>query len=298
MRILLRGLAALVAAIAIVMGLLYLLSNRKLNRTLTVQDAPPAIPTDSASIARGRYLVRAITKCVECHGENLGGKLFIDAGPVGKVWSKNLTGGQGGLRDSLTPAQWTAAIRHGVAPNGRPLMVMPTTSYTVLGDDDLGAIIAYVKTVPPVDYIPPKSFLGPLGWFLYTTGRFPTLTEADLVRHDGPRAAVPAAGPTAEYGRYLTTIGGCTGCHGPTLSGGAIPGMPPGTRPAANLTPEGIGHYTEADFFTALRTGKRPGGAPIDSVMPYRFTREMTDDDIRAVYLFLKTVPRKPFGNR
>jgi mono/diheme cytochrome c family protein len=298
MRFLLRVVAALVAVSAVALCLLYLLSNRKLNRTLTVQDTPPAIPTDSASVARGRYLVRAIAKCVECHGEGLGGKLFIDAGPVGKIWSANLTGGKGGLRDSLTPAQWTAAIRHGVARNGRPIMVMPATSFNALGDEDLGAIIAYVTSVPPVDHAPPKSSLRPLGWFLYVAGKFPTLTEADLVRHEGPRAAVPPAGPTAEYGKYLATIGSCTGCHGPTLSGGPIPGMPPDARPAANLTPEGIGHYTEADFFTALRTGKRPGGAPIDTLMPYRFTREMTDDDIRALYLFLKTVPRKPFGNR
>jgi mono/diheme cytochrome c family protein len=298
MRKLLLFLGGLVAILALALGGLYVASTRKLNRTIGVEDTTPTIPTDSASIARGRYLARAISKCAECHTDSLSGKMFIDAGPLGKVWSANLTRGKGGIADSLTPTQWMKAVRHGVARNGRPLLVMPATSFNALSDEDLGAIVAYVKSMPPIDHVPERSFLRPLGWFLYVTGKFPTLTEADLVPHGAARQPVPAPGPTPEYGRYLATVGGCNGCHGPTFSGGPIPGMPPGTKPAANLTPSGIGRYTETDFFRALRDGKRPAGTPIDPVMPYRLTSEMTDDDIRAVFAFLRTLPSKPFGNR
>ncbi|MFN8574879.1 MAG: c-type cytochrome [Gemmatimonadaceae bacterium] len=298
MRTLLRISAALVIVLALSLGAFALASKQKLSRQFAIQDSAPTIPADSASIARGRYLVRAVAKCVDCHGENMAGKLFIDAGPLGKVWSANLSGGHGSVRDSLTPEQWSTAVRHGVGRPGRPLMVMPATSFNAMSDEDLGAIVAYLRTVPPVDFVPERSFLRPLGWVLYTTGKLPTLTEADLISHTERRAPAPPPSVTVEYGRYLATIGGCNGCHGPTFSGGPIPGMPPDAKPAANLTPAGIGHYTEADFFRALREGKRPSGTAIDSLMPWRYTREMTDDDIRAVYAFLKTLPPRDFGNR
>lgn len=298
MKNLVRTLVGLLVAIALVLGGFWLASSRKLNRTFTVNDSVPTLPEDSASIERGRYLTRAITKCVNCHGESLGGQLFIDAGPLGKVWSANLTRGRGGIADSLTPAQWAAAVRHGVARSGRPLLVMPSANYNALSDEDLGAIVAFINSLPPVDYVPEKSFLRPLGWFLYASGKFPTLTEADLVDHQRSRAPAPARAPTAEYGKYLAEVGACTGCHGPTFSGGPIPGMPPDTKPASNLTPTGLAHYTETDFFRALREGTRPGGTAIDTIMPWRWTKEMTDDDIRAVFAFLKTVPAKEFGGR
>jgi hypothetical protein len=79
---------------------------------------------------------------------------------------------------------------------------------------------------------------------------------------------------------------------------GKIPGAPPDWKPAANITPIGIGHYTEADFVNALRTGKRPGGTPIDTLMPWRLTKEMSDVELRAIYAYLKTVPAREYGMR
>ncbi len=67
---------------------------------------------------------------------------------------------------------------------------------------------------------------------------------------------------------------------------------------AALRMQDAIGRYTEEDFFRALREGKRPAGTPLDSLMPYRFTRQMSDDEIRALYLYLRTVPPKPYGTR
>jgi hypothetical protein len=75
--------------------------------------------------------------------------------------------------------------------------------------------------------------------------------------------------------------------------------MPPEAIPARNITPEGIGSWTEQDFFKALREGIRPDGTPLDSTqMPVRLTREMTDQETKAIFMYLKTVPPKATGGR
>jgi mono/diheme cytochrome c family protein len=109
-------------------------------------------------------------------------------------------------------------------------------------------------------------------------------------------ASPPAAG-TVEYGRYLADVSGCHGCHGYGLSGGRVAG-PPGLPPAANLTPTGIGQWSEADFTRAMRAGKRPDGKALDEFMPWRVFRNMSDDDLHALWLYLRTVPPKAFGNK
>jgi mono/diheme cytochrome c family protein len=103
---------------------------------------------------------------------------------------------------------------------------------------------------------------------------------------------------SAEYGQYLARNAGCPSCHGPGLSGGKIPGTPPEWKPAANITPTGIGAWSLDDFKRALREGKRPNGTPIDSIMPWKASGHMTDDEIASVYAFLRTVPAREFGNR
>jgi mono/diheme cytochrome c family protein len=128
-------------------------------------------------------------------------------------------------------------------------------------------------------------------------GQLP-LYVAETMDHAAPRIEAPSAGATKEYGRYLAVTGGCTGCHGPTLSGGPVIGGPPGAPPALNLTPGGeLVGWTEADFFRALREGKTPGGRQLDEFMPWKATREMADDEIRALLLYLCSIPAKPYGN-
>jgi hypothetical protein len=83
-----------------------------------------------------------------------------------------------------------------------------------------------------------------------------------------------------------------------TYGGGAIPGGPPDWPAPANLTPTGIGHYTQDGFVSALRTGKRPDGTEINPFMPINATKLMTDVEIVAVYKYLQTLPPKPFGAR
>ncbi len=168
-----------------------------------------------------------------------------------------------------------------------------------MGDADVGSLIGYLRSVPAVDReLPPTSF-GLIGRVLLLKGDLNGMFDAKDMDHTARRSVPPAADTTADYGRYLAEVGGCTHCHGPTLSGGPIPGAPPEARPSTNLTPEGIGTWSEQDFFKALREGVRQNGTAIDTTwMPVRLTREMTDQETKAIYFYLKTVPPKATGGR
>jgi mono/diheme cytochrome c family protein len=279
------------------MSTIYVFSTQTLNKSIQYTDTSPAIPRDSAALERGRHLSRAISKCVECHGDDLGGKVVIDAMPMGRVVAPNLTSGRGGLGGSRSDDDYLRAIRHGIGVGGRALALMPARNYWHMGDDDAASLIAYIRSVPAVDRELPATTFGVVGRVLLVKGDLNDLFEAKSMDHVAKRPAPPAADTTVDYGHYLAEIGGCTGCHGPSLSGGSLPGAPPDAKPAANITPEGIGTWTEADFFKALRDGVRPDGTPIDSTqMPIRLTREMTDLETKAIYMYLRTVPPKPFG--
>jgi len=207
---------------------------------------------------------------------------------MAKLIASNLTRGRGGVLGNYTDPQLEAAIRHGVGPDGRGLLFMPSQEFQYLSDEDVAAIIAYVRSVPPVDRQLGGSSVGPIGRVLLLTGAMPLL-PAELIDHDAARRPVPPAAPTREYGEYQARVGGCFGCHGPAL-GGSAEGH--GGPPPANLTPGGgLGAWTEADFFTAMRTGKRPDGTAIDPAMPWRAVGRLTDDELRALWLYLRSVP-------
>jgi cytochrome c553 len=276
----------------------YVASQRAIARkyVLTAESIP--VPTDSLSVARGRHLTRAVAKCVECHAEDLGGKILSENGAMGRWVPVNLTRGKGGVGGVMRDQDWVRAIRHGVGHDGRSLFLMPAGVYQNLSAGDVGEIVAYVKSVPPVDRELPALSLGPVARGLIATNKVPFF-DADRIDHTRPpRALAPAEGPSVEYGDYLVHTAGCTECHGPTLAGGKVEKGDPAWPPAANLTPTGLKAYDEAAFFTALRTGVRPGGSKINSAMPWVWAREMTDDEIRAVWLYLKTVPPRELGAR
>lgn len=282
-----------------ILATIFVFSTQTLNKHIEYSDASPPIPKDSASIARGRHLSRAISKCVDCHGDDLGGQVVFDALPMARVVAPNLTTGRGGIAGSRTDDDYLRAIRHGIGVGGRPLVLMPARNYWHMGDADVGSLVAYLRTLPAVDRELPPTQFGLVGRVRLLKGDLDGMFEARQIDHLARRSAPPAADTTADYGRYLAEIGGCTGCHGPTLSGGAIPGMPPEAKPAANITPEGIGSWTEQDFFKAVREGIRPNGTALDSTqMPVRLTREMTDLETKAIYLYLRTVPPKASGGR
>ena len=292
-------LAGVVVVILMLLSTIFVFSTQTLNKNIEYTDTSPPIPRDSASIARGRHLSRAIGKCVECHADDFGGKVVFEAQPMATVVAPNLTSGRGGIAGSRTDDDLLRAIRHGIGPGGRALVLMPAKNYWHMSDADVGSLIAYLRTLPAVDRELAPTKFGLVGRVLLVKGDLNPMFEAKDMDHVARRTAAPAADTTVEYGRYLAEIGGCTGCHGPSLSGGSLPGAPPDAKPAANITPEGIGTWTEQDFFKAMREGIRPAGTPIDStVMPIRLTREMTDLETKAIYMFLRTVPPKPLGGR
>jgi hypothetical protein len=93
-------------------------------------------------------------------------------------------------------------------------------------------------------------------------------------------------------------VGGCKGCHGPNLSGGKIASGDPAWPPAANLTPSGnLGRWTEHEFAQTLRTGKRPDGSTLNSAMHWKLAGQMTDEEMHAMWLYLRSVPARAFGN-
>jgi mono/diheme cytochrome c family protein len=294
-----KVLAGIVLVIVMILSTIFVFSTQTLNKHIEYSDASPPIPRDSASIAHGRHLARAIGKCVECHGDDLGGQVVFDAQPMATVVAPNLTAGRGGIAGSRSDDDYLRAIRHGIGVGGRALVLMPAKNYWHMGDADVAALIAYLRTLPAVDRDLSPTKFGLVGRVLLLKGDLDPMFEAKDMDHVARRPAPPAADTTAEYGRYLAEIGGCTGCHGPSLSGGSLPGAPPDAKPSSNITPEGIGTWSEQDFFNALRQGVRPNGTAIDStVMPIRLTREMTDQETKAIYMFLKTVPSKPTGGR
>lgn len=293
------GVGALLALVLVSLAGVYGFTARRMGRHW---DGIPreriAARTDTASLTRGRHLATAIGKCVDCHGPDLGGRLFIDAGPaIGELYATNLTGGKGGVARAYTDADLERAIRHGVRPDGTPLRFMPAEEFNAMSDDDLEALLGYLRSLPPVDREPGRTRLGPLGRVLYLAGKFPLLA-AERIDQRAPHTRTFTPAPTAEYGRYLARIGGCTGCHGEDLAGGPIPGTPPDIPPAQNLTPAGIGSWTEQDFVRALREGKRPDGSAINPFMPWTYTAQMTDDEIRAVWLYLRSVPPRVTASR
>jgi cytochrome c553 len=276
-----------VAAVAV-----YGITEMRLHKTYQIDVTPPAIPSDAASIARGRHLVTAVSMCAACHSAdqaapNLAGNLFLDIPPA-RLGAPNLTGGAGGIGAQYTAADWARAIRHGVRPDGTPLVFMPTANFYHLSDADLGAIIAYIKSLPPVDNQAPATQVYPLGRALMAAGLL-GLPAEDL-DHTAPRIPAPPPGRTAEYGRYLTAISTCRDCHGANLSGGPID--EPGAPPAPNLTPGGaLRGWSEADFIHALRTGLRPGGSQLRAPMPWQITSQMTDDELGAIFRYLQSLP-------
>lgn len=289
---------SIVGLLLLALGIVYIVSSIKLNAAYAVTPETIPVPSDSATLAQGKHLVTAIAKCVDCHGERLEGKVFIDAFPLGTIITPNLTSGKGGIGSTYTDADWIRAIRYGVNREGKGLKIMPSDEYWHNSDVELGAIIAYVKSVPPVDNELEESSVGPLGRVLYVTGQLPLL-PVESIDLSAKRAEVPSAGATVEYGKHLATVSGCSGCHGANLSGGKIPGTPPDWPPAGNLTPHqsGLGSYSEADFFHALREGVKKNGERMDAqYMPWKATSLMKDEEIRALWAYLNTVPPMETG--
>jgi mono/diheme cytochrome c family protein len=292
---------ALIVVLIFVFGgagaIAYLLhrADERLNRRIDIPAYSFAIPSSPEAIERGRYLY-STRGCADCHGADGAGRAFIDDGSM-RVKGANISPGPGNVVAKYTPADWERTLRHGVKPDGRPVLVMPSEDYNRLSDADLGALVAYIQQLPPAAGGAAELVL-PLPYrALYGLGKVPD--AASVIDHTRKPPVPVAEGITVEHGAYVSAM--CIGCHGEGLSGGKIPSGPPDWPAAPNLTPgEGsvLPRYADAAAMTAmLRSGKRPDGTAI-AVMPFDSFKHISDTDVAALHLYLKSLPPKPAGGR
>jgi len=244
-----------------------------------------AIPSEKLTLAAagdpalGAHLVQV--GCVGCHGADLGGQVFFNDVKMGTLWSRNLTKGAGGVGHTLTRADWVRAIRYGVGPDGRTLLMMPTNALEHLSDDDVASIILVLDSLPSVDRQIPAPRLGWLARVLSVTVPFP-LFSAEQAEKNASHVKPPAT-DTVAYGGYLADAGGCHECHGSTLANGAV---------GPNITMGGkLAGWSETDFVRAIREGKRPDGSSISEKMPWKDFRNFTDQELDALWRYVQTVP-------
>lgn len=277
------GLLVLVVGIAIFAFVKINSGGDRLSKAYALDYDPADTTGDSASVARGEYI--ALTHaCADCHTPNLSGQVMADAPPFRMVAS-NLTSGAGGIGSTYTDADWLRSIRHGVGPDGRGLFVMPSAQYFYLSDEEAGDLVAYLKTLEPVDNELPSTEFKALGKLIAGIDDNFRL-EPDMMM-DVPRVPMPAErGPTAEWGRYRTsTI--CTICHGTGLTGGQPPDpespAAPDLRVAASWDLDG--------FKAAMRTGETPDGRQLDAYfMPWEAFRHMSDHELEAIHAYINTL--------
>jgi cytochrome c553 len=285
-RLLLIFVVLIIALTGTVLGFVYFSVEAKLNRVYNIPQEMIPIPADPENIAHGEHLTTVLLGCTDCHGTDLSGRYLYDDPLFGRIAASNLTPGKGGLEggywDDITYLD--QAARHGIGRDGKPLLYVMASFYKNLSDGDLAAIAAYLKNLPPVDNQLPETSVGLLTRFFILTD--PTLLPAQVIDHQHDHTFDPKPEASVEYGRYLATA--CTACHQADFTGGvsvAAGGL--------NLTPGGdLSQWTEQDFIRTLRTGETPEGIELDpEKMPWERLRNLTDQEMKAIWLYLRTLP-------
>jgi mono/diheme cytochrome c family protein len=223
----------------------------------------------------------------------MAGTHFFNDPTLGVIDSPNLTSGKGGRGGQYTDIDWIRSIKHGVKPNGHATFVMPAVDYNKLDDEDLGEIIAYLKSLPPVDNeMQTVPQLTAFAKILNSVGAFGDVFSAEVIDHKAPSAIAPPEGATVEYGSYLVDVFGCRTCHGEKLNGGKNPN--PNAPFSPNLTRGGNpGNWTNEQFRNTMRTGMTPEGKSLDDYfMPWTGLASMTDDNLDAVFFYLQSQPK------
>jgi cytochrome c553 len=253
--------------------------------------------SDPAVIARGKHLAESYGACVECHGHDLGGKPGEDIGPLGVIPAPNLTTGKGGVGARYSDGELARLLRHGVRASGQSLRFMPAQDVSWWPDDDLQALISFLRSVPPVDRTMDETQIGLLGKVLDRLDALP-LDVARHIDHGAARPKTLPAQPTADYGALLARS--CVGCHGEHFSGGKIPGAPANIPIPANITPHetGLAAATEADWNRLLDTGIKRNGQALDPFMPIQTLRALNAVERSALWKFLRALPPRRFGER
>lgn len=264
--------------------------NQSMQTKFEIDPAMVAIPTDSVSLERGLVLS---VGCRSCHGNDLSGSYFFDDPSIGRLASANLTRAKGSTTELYTDKDWVRALRHGVGRNGRPLFVMPSESFTHLSDQDLGCLIAFLKTLPPKEnkFDPPK--FTRFAKVLAGAGQFGELYPYQIIDHEKAKniAHIDKV-PSIEYGIYMTKIGGCISCHQPDFGGGKSPD--PVSPIVPNITKSSnVGKWTRGQFIDVFRSGKTPEGKSLDGkFMPFAGIGVFSDEEIGSMYDYIMSLPK------
>lgn len=282
-------LGAIVVVFVVIVLVGYVLGGARLRKTYDVPISSFEAPTDQASVERGLHWASVL--CVECHGEDLGGEIVFEDPALGRVSGPNLTRGEGGASAEMSDSELEAAIRYGVDHDGRGLVIMPSAGYFYMSDEDLGALISYMRHAEPVDKEWEEPQFTFVGRVVIGLGLFGSVSAAEVIDPSRVRPDVVRAGATSEYGGYLARIGGCGDCHGEQLNGGESPN--PASPPAPNLTPGGhLAEWSEEDFVSGMRTGVLPDGDEMErEFMPWEGIGKMTDAEVQALWLYLQSLP-------
>lgn len=297
-----KTLAKIIAVVGVLAAAAFLtalwLGERKIDRRVDIRvvPVPYAKPTPQV-LQLGKYLFES-RGCSECHGKDGAGRVVVEEPGGIYVRSPDITSARVAMVANYTEADWVRAIRHGVDPAGRALLIMPSEDYNRMNDGDLAALVAYIRSLPPGRGTLSEVRLPTIVRVMYGAGIFKDSSEK--IDHRLPPAAPIAVGETVEHGAYVAAM--CAGCHGHTFSGGRIPAAPPDWPPASNLTPgEGsvMPRYATVEAFTAmLRSGKRPDGSAVSKVMPFETLGNLNDTDVKAMHAYFRTLPPRKTGEQ
>ena len=266
-------LGSLVALVLIAYGIVYALSERMMRHRYPIPPTAISIPTDAASIAEGHRLVIILGCFSGCHGRAGEGSVVFDQPLIARVVAPNLTAAVRKYSDS----ELAVMIRDGLWPDGRSLITMPSEAFALLTDQDLGRIIAYLRSLPPTAGFEAGVSPGPLGRLGLITGKFNL--AATLIAGTVPPPE--ATGEEATFGRHLArTV--CGHCHGTDLRGMSNPDF---TSPSLAI----VAAYDSQSFAKLMRTGVALGGRPLRVMGPTARDNLslLSDAEIAALYSYL-----------
>ncbi len=184
------GVALVLAAVAVgAVAFAEIGSEQKLNRRVALTVQPVVAASDAAALARGKYLDLS-RGCAECHDTDGAGKVVIDSGGL-YVKSPDITSGPGGVVRIFSDIDWVKVIRHGVKPDGKPLLIMPSEDYARLTDADLAALVGYVRSLPAKPGEAARFRLPLIMRFMYAAGFIKD--AAEKIDHARPPSSPPRA---------------------------------------------------------------------------------------------------------